>query len=87
MNIEINPDESVFCVVLDGTAVTNRRALVNALRMGAQNGRLVVIGNSDVISATLGPMAISPEEVECAPIGTELPQGTNVVSIAASVLA
>jgi hypothetical protein len=86
MDIQVNGDEPVHCVVLDGTPVANRRAIMNSLRMGAQYGRLVVIGDKDVIAATLGSMALSPKEVECAPIGTELPQGTNVVSIKASVL-
>lgn len=86
MIIEASSDERVCCVVLDGTEITNRRALVIALRMGAQYGRMVVIGERDVIVAALGEMALSPDEMECAPAGTELPQGRNVVSIKASTL-
>jgi len=84
MGIKVSGEELVHCVIVDGDAVTTRCALVNALRMGAQNSRLVMIGADDVIASTLQPMAISLNEVERAPAGTEIPEGSNVVSYKAS---
>lgn len=83
-NILVNGDEAVRCVVLDGSDEQNRRTTINALRMGAGISRLVMIGNDELIATTLRPFAMYPTEVECAPVGTPVPHGKNVVVFTAS---
>lgn len=83
-SILVDGNEAVRCVVLDGGEDQNRQATKNALRWGGGHARLVMIGDVEMIASALRPFAMFPTEVECAPVGTLIPQGANVVVFVAT---